>query len=137
MSEIFINEGDRIVTTRGRTITAGVDTAVATEATAAAKKVQAGEKTATKLGTSTGTSKATFETVYNSDPIAMQLPNGQQQVVFPPPLLNKDTKLVVLVNKGTASAAEIVSGVCVCVCVCVCVRACVRVCGCVCDCVTV
>ena len=120
MSEIFINEGDRIVTTRGRTITAGVDTAVVTEATEAAKKVQAGEKTATQLGTSTGTSKATFETVYNSDPIAMQPPNGQQQVVFPPPLLNKDTRLVVLVNKGTASAAEIVSGVSLSVCLCLC-----------------
>jgi carboxyl-terminal processing protease len=32
------------------------------------------------------------------------------QVVFHPPLLNKETKLVVLVNRGTASAAEIVSG---------------------------
>ena len=91
-----------------------------TEATEAAKKVQAGEKTATQLGTSTGTSKATFETVYNSDPIAMQLPNGQQQVVFHPPLLNKDTRLVVLVNKGTASAAEIVSGVSLSVCLCLC-----------------
>ena len=31
-------------------------------------------------------------------------------MVFHPPLLNKETKLVVLVNKYTASAAEIVAG---------------------------
>lgn len=66
-------------------------------------------KTAVAEGAAVMT-RSTFETTYNSDPIAMRIPNGQQEVVFHPPLLKKDTKLVVLVNRGTASAAEIVSG---------------------------
>jgi len=105
VSEIFIDEGDKIVTTRGRTITKGVDTAqvAASPDTSTAQKTSIG-------GTKTGSPSATFETIYKSDPIAMGVPDGKTQVVFHPPLLDKKTKVVVLVNKGTASAAEIVSG---------------------------
>jgi len=117
VSELFINEGEKIVTTRGRTIStgdplnAGTATAAVTSAQVApSPKDKTSETTVPASAGAPGIKRSTFETTYNSDPIAMRIPNGQQQVVFHPPLLKKDTKLVVMVNKGTASAAEIVSG---------------------------
>jgi len=112
VSELFINEGDKIVTTRGRTLSTGGPEAASAAATPATPVVPSPkDKTVTTPAPAkAGEKRMTFETTYNSDPIAMRIPNGQQQVVFHPPLLNKETKLVVLVNKGTASAAEIVSG---------------------------
>lgn len=111
VSELFINEGDKIVTTRGRTLSTGPEAASAAATPSPPVVPSPKDKTVTAPAPSkAGEKRSTFETTYNSDPIAMRIPNGQQQVVFHPPLLNKETKLVVLVNKGTASAAEIVSG---------------------------
>ena len=125
VSELFINEGDKIVTTRGRTVTnenvpaasataAATAAAAATPASSGASDVVPSPKDSSKVTIRSdgkgGFARSTFETTYRSDPIAMRIPNGQQQLVFHPPLLNPETKVVVLVNKYTASAAEIVSG---------------------------
>ena len=122
VSELFINEGDKIVTTRGRTVTndnvpaASATAAAATPASSGGSDVVPSSKDSSKVTPISrpdgkgGVARSTFETTYRSDPIAMRIPNGQQQVVFHPPLLNPETRLVVLVNKYTASAAEIVSG---------------------------
>jgi pyruvate/2-oxoglutarate dehydrogenase complex dihydrolipoamide acyltransferase (E2) component len=99
VSELFINEGEKIVTTRGRVLSVGAgggDTAAAPSpaapASSAAAAAAAPATPATQVVPSAkdsfkasstalvkGGVRSTFETTYRSDPIAMRIPNGQQQ----------------------------------------------------------
>ena len=138
VSELFIKEGDKIVTTRGRTMT----TDDFQQSASAHKKISPPAPEQRVSGTSKDTwgggaggqmprIMTTFEETYNADPISMTISkkmleegggrdqsagerrgakSGEETVVFHPPLLEKGTKVVVLVNKKTASAAEIVAG---------------------------
>lgn len=93
VSELFINEGDKIVTTRGRTVTndnvpaASATAAAATPASSGGSDVVPSSKDSSKVTPISrpdgkgGVARSTFETTYRSDPIAMRIPNGQQQVV--------------------------------------------------------
>jgi len=82
VADLFLKEGDEIVTTRGRTL----------------QPQEEGK----------APSSSTFETKYTAQSITASTSSGT--FVFHPPLLNAQTKLVVLVNRQTASAAEIVAG---------------------------
>jgi len=102
VSELFINEGEKIVTTRGRVLSVsagGGDTAAApspaapassaaaaaaapaTPATPATQVVPSAKDSfkASSTALVKGGVRSTFETTYRSDPIAMRIPNGQQQ----------------------------------------------------------
>ena len=107
VSQLFIREGENIVTIRGRALSTGPEAASTAETRAS--DVVSLAKTMTSTA-SESESDMTFQKTYSSDPIDVPVPGGRHQVVFHPPLLNTETKLVVLVDKGTASAAEIVSG---------------------------
>ena len=78
VSDLFLSEGQKVVSTRGRILDSPTQT----------EKVD--EKTNVK----------TFETVFTAEP----------SVYYTPPLVKPEMRVAVLIDKGTASAAEIVAG---------------------------
>mmetsp|Transcript_56546 Transcript_56546/g.133574 ORF Transcript_56546/g.133574 Transcript_56546/m.133574 type:complete len:554 (-) Transcript_56546:187-1848(-) len=87
VSDLFLSEGQKVVSTRGRILDDPSDRASQTPGFS--QKENLDDKNV-----------KTFETIYNAE----------QSVYYTPPLLAPQTKVVVLIDRGTASAAEIVAG---------------------------